>query len=497
MDAPEWTSTDLRTWRHRLRWTQVRAAEALCYHVMAYKRLECGTRPIAARVRQLCLLTEREHVRARLSVSDLPGARQVFASAQRVLSRLEALRRDGKLGREGRPGPLRYVSIFSGIEACTAAFERIGADAIPVCFSEIDPAANAILRRRWIDVPRVGDMTEFDWHSLRGQVDLVAGGSPCQPFSVAGRRLGISDPRGNLALHFLRAVDAMRPRWVLFENVPGLLSSDEGRDFEVFCESLEELGYAFCWRILDARHFGVPQRRRRLWVVAESSRSARGPCQVLDLGEGEGRGALSGSQTWKTAPGRIEDRAGELNGDTDAVDWSEAAAWLQEREVISRTIPAGRPATATDPILAFKPTAGAGARTIGASTKDAPTLAAASGGNRAPGLVYAVDMRHATVGDTSMTIQVGPTGWSLNAAPCAIHAVGTEWVVRRMTPLECLRLQGFDDDHLDGATVSGKPLTDSDRFRLVGNSWAVPVAGWILERLLAHIASEQAIPVPS
>jgi site-specific DNA-cytosine methylase len=101
-------------------------------------------------------------------------------------------------------------------------------------------------------------------------------------------------------------------------------------------------------------------------------------------------------------------------------------------------------------------------------------------------------MRHTTVSDISMTMQVGPSGgWSLNAIPCAIHEAGTEWVVRRLTPLECLRLQGFDDDWLDDVRVAGKPLTDSDRLRMIGNSWPVPVAAWLLERLLAHVEAEK------
>ena len=207
----DWTAADLREWRGRLRWTQRRAAEALLFHPEAYKKLECGTRAVGARVRKLCILTEREHVRSLFSASGSPGGRQVFATPDRVLARLDAIRAETPRTRRAIT-PLRYASLFSGIEGATAAFERLSASAVPVAFAEIDPAANAVLRRRWPDVPRVGDVTEFDWAELRGHVDLVVGGSPCQSFSVTGRRLGVRDPRGNLALHFLRAIGAMQPR---------------------------------------------------------------------------------------------------------------------------------------------------------------------------------------------------------------------------------------------------------------------------------------------
>lgn len=286
VSAP-WGPVELRAWRGRLQWTQLRAASSLCFHVEAYKKLEAGTRNIGPRVRRLCLLTEREHVRALYSASGTLGTKQVFSTPDRVIARLEALDRDGKLSDEHGTRHMTYVSLFSGLEGATAALERIGASAVPVAFAEIEPAANAVLRHRWPDVPRVGDATEFDWGSLRGRVDLVVGGPPCQSFSVAGRRLGLSDPRGNLALHYLRAVGAIQPRWFVIENVPGLLSANDGTDFATLIEAVEDLGYACAWRILDARYFGLPQRHRRVWLVAERNGSGRGPLEVLALRDGE------------------------------------------------------------------------------------------------------------------------------------------------------------------------------------------------------------------
>jgi DNA (cytosine-5)-methyltransferase 1 len=485
-----WTSGDLRAWRGRLGWTQARAADALCYHLEAYKKLEAATRVIVPRIRRLCILTEREHVRALYSISGAGGQRQVFASPERVLSRIEALAREGRMADRHGKARLRYVSMFAGLESATAAFERLGSDALPVAFSETDAAANAVLRHRWPDVPRVGDITEFDWASLRGHVDLVLGGSPCQSFSVAGRRLGISDPRGNLALHFLRAIGAIQPQWFFYENVPGLLSANDGQDFETFLGAIEELGYACAWRVLDSRFFGLPQRRRRLLIIGERAGSGRGCCEILDLAEGKTGSSGTGREAWKTAAGRAEGCPGDLNQEL-AVDWSLASAWLEEREAEARADAQTFPAPAG--LVAFKPMAGVGAGgTLGASRTESPTLAAASGGNRVPGIVYAADMRHCTLGAETMTLQVGPdSGWSVNAVPCAVQEGSTGWIVRRFSPLECLRLQGLDDDWLDGVRVAGRPLTDSDRYRLVGNAWSVPVAAWVLERLLAYVADER------
>ena len=127
--------------------------------------------------------------------------------------------------------------------------------------------------------------------------------------------------------------------------------------------------------------------------------------------------------------------------------------------------------------------AGAGARTIGAAASEAPTLASST----IPAVLYAADLRHGTLADETMTLQTGPeSGWSLNATPCAVEVGPGSTVVRRFTPLECLRLQGYDDDWLDGVRLGGRPLTVSDRYRLTGNAWPVPVASWILGRLLAY-----------
>jgi len=159
---------------------------------------------------------------------------------------------------------LRYLSVCSGIEAATVAWHGLGWQ--PVAFSEIEPFPSAVLAHHYPTVSNLGDMTKFqEWPDA--DVDVLVGGPPCQSFSIAGLRKGLDDPRGSLMLTFGAIAKRYRPKWVVFENVPGLLSSNEGRDFGTFLGMLGELGYGFAYRILDARFFGVAQRRRRVFVV--------------------------------------------------------------------------------------------------------------------------------------------------------------------------------------------------------------------------------------
>ena len=164
---------------------------------------------------------------------------------------------------------MTYGSVCSGIEAASVAWEPLGWR--PAWVAEIDPFARAVLAHHYPEVRNLGDFTAIRGHWLRRigttPVEHLVGGTPCQAFSVAGHRLGVDDPRGNLTLEFLRAVKRLRPRWVVWENVPGVLSIDSGRTFGTILRTLAQLGYGTAYRILDAQHFGVPQRRRRVFVV--------------------------------------------------------------------------------------------------------------------------------------------------------------------------------------------------------------------------------------
>ena len=197
---------------------------------------------------------------------------------------------------------MKYLSVCSGIEAASVAWEKLGWK--PVAFSEIEPFPSAVLNHHWPEVPNLGDMTKYESWKFEEAIDVLVGGTPCQAFSVAGLRKGLADPRGGLSLTFVNIADHFNPKWILWENVPGVLSSrDNG--FGCFLGALagedgelkppgEKWADAGCvygpkrsiaWRCLDAQYFGVAQRRKRCFLVA-CPRDQGDPAKVLFEWEG-------------------------------------------------------------------------------------------------------------------------------------------------------------------------------------------------------------------
>jgi DNA (cytosine-5)-methyltransferase 1 len=156
---------------------------------------------------------------------------------------------------------VRYGSVCSGIETASLAFPSTWT---PAWFSEVDPFCCALLKERYPHVENLGDLTKIE---AVPAVDLIVAGTPCQSFSVQGKQNGLDDARGRLALRFCELVGQCRPRWIVWENVPGVLTTDSGRAFGAFLGGLAKLGYGTAYRVLDAQYFGVPQRRRRVFVV--------------------------------------------------------------------------------------------------------------------------------------------------------------------------------------------------------------------------------------
>jgi len=187
---------------------------------------------------------------------------------------------------------MRYLSVCSGLEAASVAWRPLGWRCVGV--AEIDPFACAVLAHHYPTIPNFGNLEHYrDWPLKQGDIDLLVGGTPCQAFSVAGLRRGLDDPRGNLALTYLGLVEHLRPRWVVWENVPGVLSSSGGRDFGAFLGGLAQLGYGFAYRVLDAQYVrvdshpgAVPQRRRRVFVVGCAGGKWRCAARVLLEPEG-------------------------------------------------------------------------------------------------------------------------------------------------------------------------------------------------------------------
>jgi DNA (cytosine-5)-methyltransferase 1 len=223
---------------------------------------------------------------------------------------------------------LTHASFFSGVGGLDLGLERAGWRT--VSFSEVDPYASAVLAARWPGVPNLGDITRLAGsgrlepagdgrvveaagngalgaRSEYRMATLWSGGFPCQGLSVAGKRRGLADERSGLAFAFLDLVGRHRPSWVLLENVPGLLSSHAGRDLGALLGALGELGYGWAYRVLDARHFGVPQRRRRVFILAhtvDGHPDADGPAAVLAVGTRCRRHPPTGIETGEEpAPG--------------------------------------------------------------------------------------------------------------------------------------------------------------------------------------------------
>lgn len=358
---------------------------------------------------------------------------------------------------------MRYGSVCSGIEAASVAWEPLGWQ--PAWFAEIEPFPAAVLNHHWPDVPNHGDMTKFkEWPDAT--IDILVGGTPCQSFSIAGLRKGLDDPRGNLMLTYLAIAARYRPRWLVWENVPGVLSSNRGRDFAAFLTGLGQLGYGFAYRVLDAQYFGVPQRRRRVFVV----------------------GCIG--------------------------SWQRAAAVLFERESLQRDTGAGataqeNPAADAGNCAAFRMHGfGDYAADNHASTlksrdgKDATDLIVVHGRQDPYTLDKAFALDCQSSGNTNVLCirgniidrspENGGNGLGVDAGGISPtltatdrHAVAYGLSVRRLTPTECERLQGFPDGHTL-IPWRGKPAAecpDGPRYKALGNSMAVPVMRWIGERI--------------
>jgi len=442
-----------------------------------------------------------------------------------------------------------YGSVCSGIEAATAAWHGLGWR--PAWFAEIDPFASAVLAYRYPEVRNLGDFTSIRGRWLRrigaAAVDLLVGGTPCQSFSVAGRRLGLDDARGNLTLEFLKLAKRLRPRWIVWENVPGVLSIDSGGTFGTVLRALAELGYGIAYRVLDAQFFGVPQRRRRVFVVGhlgawqaaaavpferESLRRDLAPgrkapeiaAAITANGLGTCGGDAKQAQAGHLIPFGGNNGSGPLDVATACNAHGGAGRMDFETETLCVEIAPpllaganrkggdrfpGMSADTCESLIAF-------------SCKDseadamedvAPTLRAMghseSHANAGGQVTVVFESRFARNGRGAPGVIAPPlkaqSGSSGRGDGAPLLAT---WVaVRRLTPRECERLQGFPDDwtlvpnyaqklradeleemaaYLDIPFEAARVLgatPDGPRYKAIGNSMAVPVMRWIGQRL--------------
>ncbi|MGQ3213823.1 MAG: DNA cytosine methyltransferase [Shinella sp.] len=456
---------------------------------------------------------------------------------------------------------IRYGSVCSGIEAATRAFHALGWS--PAFFAEIEKFPSAVLAH-WYGsnmpgeplatngVPNYGDFTQIGADA--GPVDLLVGGTPCQSFSVAGKRLGLDDPRGNLALEYLALARRLGARWILWENVPGVLSSSssdepaeegeeaeglESADFATFLSFVQECGYGFAYRVLDTQYVrvdeyarAVPQRRRRVFVVGYLGDWRRAAAVLLEPDgmrwdspprreprSGIAIGALAGTSPgggWRI--GADEAAAGQIvaevaatlpsggnatGGDRQPGTSAETAGTMLVAEVVpfdttqitsaanySSPLP-GDPchplaAGAHPPAVAFQERGRDGGRSVEWQEDLAYSLNAPAGGGRRQemNIAWSIMPQNSSKDYKARQVDVaqplmagGPVGGNQGG-----DFIQQAWAVRRLTPRECERLQGFPDD-FTSVPFNGKPAADGPRYKALGNSMAVNVMCWLGQRI--------------
>jgi DNA (cytosine-5)-methyltransferase 1 len=411
---------------------------------------------------------------------------------------------------------MNYLSVCSGIEAATVAWHDLGWN--PLGFSEIEKFPSEVLAHHYPNTPNLGDMTKYkEWDFGSNRLDLLVGGTPCQSFSVAGLRKGLDDPRGNLALTYVGILDKFRPKWCVWENVPGVLSSNRGRDFGAFLGALGELGYGWAYRVLDAQYFGVPQRRRRVFVVGCLGNWELA-AKVLFESESLRRDIKKGRSKKQEATDNVASSVGALC----ARDYkgignqyvSEGKCIVEQKPLyVSET---GKCLTTrirndyeTENFVVFEPRSPDGVPRIHGNL--CPTLNTMQGGQRQPCIALAentIGRQPLNGGNGDGFTENGPM-YTLNATGVHGIAIGFDayntaitgnvsktldtgsdyhhvpnvysstMSVRRLTTVECERLQGFPDNY----TNIKENCPDGPRYKALGNSMAVPVMKWIGQRI--------------
>lgn len=356
---------------------------------------------------------------------------------------------------------MRFVSLFAGIGGFDLGFERAGLSCAGQV--EIDQRCNEILARHWPDLVRHDDVeTAREWadeRGITGSVDVVCGGFPCQDVSVAGAREGLAGKRSGLFFSAVAFAAHTQAETIVLENVPGLLSSNKGRDFGVVLTTLADAGYRHIeWRVLDSQFFGVAQRRRRVFIVA----SARTPRERAVFVESQGLSGDSGTIQPQRAVTTVAltSSLGTGGPDDNQARGNQLIPFAKSRRAQSDTdYETWVESNVTPKLNTFANHSGTRATTL------------------AIGFAWQNGGGYGNAHDGLAITEEGTGPLSVSQVP----AVATEMNVRRLTPMECSRLQGFPDDWNEG-------LADSHRYKQAGNAVTVPVAQWLGGQLLEAYA---------
>jgi DNA (cytosine-5)-methyltransferase 1 len=427
---------------------------------------------------------------------------------------------------------VNYLSVCSGVEAATVAWHPLGWK--PLAFSEIEKFPSEVLAHHYPATPNLGDMTKYkEWNFGTDRLDLLVGGTPCQSFSVAGLRKGLDDPRGNLALVYCGILDKFRPKWFVWENVPGVLSSGGGRDFGSFLGAVAELGYGFSYRVLDAQYFGVAQRRRRVFVIGHLG-DQRDTAKVLFESDCLRRDIKKSRGAKQKATDHVAQSVGALC----ARDYkgignqyvSEGKCIVEEKPIYVPEVANCLQTTCDDysradgfNMIAFENSRRDGVRLYGDKTNTLQAFAGTGGGNgpcvaiqgnligRDKGGPNGVGVSENEPMYTLTKTDIHAVAYSFDSLasnsmkssnplsgcrevdlsktidttyPCPSKNQGgigimQDMAVRRLTPVECERLQGFPDNYTN---IKDK-CPDGPRYKAMGNSMAVPVMQWIGKRI--------------
>jgi DNA (cytosine-5)-methyltransferase 1 len=404
---------------------------------------------------------------------------------------------------------MKYISVCSGIEAATVAWHPLGWE--PLAFSEIEKFPSAVLQYHWPDIPNHGDFTTMKGDEY-GRPDILVGGTPCQSFSIAGLRGGLDDERGNLALEYLRLAKRTGAKWLVWENVPGVLSSNEGRDFGTFLGGLVELGYRFAYRVLDAQYIrveshsrAVPQRRRRVFVVGYLG-DWRPPAAVLFEQESLSRYPAPSREKGESVAALTANGVGTCGADDNQgqaghiVVSSFDASYGKLQGCSGQDMNHGHSGLVVLPIhdKATRHKGGGVRQEDGVEHNDGAANGLGIGGDNDPCYTITSGDKHG-VAYSIMPMNSGKdyrareTDISQPITTCG-HFQGnqggdlimqSQMMVRRLTPLECCRLQGFPDHHAR-IPWRGKPAEkcpDGPMYKAYGNSMSINCMSWLGQRI--------------
>ena len=362
---------------------------------------------------------------------------------------------------------MKYGSVCSGIEAATQAWHHMGWK--PSFFSEIDAFPCAVLQHHYPKVPLHGDFTTIQDGDYE-PINLLVGGTPCQSFSVAGLRKGLDDPRGNLMLGFGALAKRLRPAWLVWENVPGVLSANGGRDFGTFLGMLAELGYGFAYRVLDAQFFGVAQRRKRVFVVGYLG-DWRPAAAVLFERESLSGNPAPSREAQQEVTGTLSRRTSGGGGMGTDFECAGGLQPVNTYQNVSHCLNAGGMGRIDYETESF----------VVHGTQDPCTGSQAFALGRNNGAENAV----CVTGQVAHTLRGEGFDASEYGTGRGTPTISQGMAVRRLTPIECERLQGFPDSftQVPYRNKTAKTCPDGPRYKALGNSMAVPCMKWIGERI--------------